>query len=426
MLRLQNWRGYAWVVVLLSAFLLFYKYVIQVYPGLITNEIMGVFHIDAANTGNLIAVTFYSIVVVQLFSGILVDRFGYRIVSTFSLVIASLGLVLFVHADNLLEGMIARSMMGVGVACATVSYVKAVSEWFKPEQFAFVNSFLATAAMLGAIAGQAPLSYLFGDIGWRDGLLVCACIGLVGAAVFWTFVRDKKPDFDSMGKINSPHLSHKLTFKDLLSVITKKENLLLTFYSGLTYTPVDAFAGLWGNNYLRQLYNIDHTAAASLISMIFVGMAIGAPIIGKMSEIRDSRLPLMIGFQIVAIICITFVFYVPIPYWLLGILLFLFGFCVSAFMLSFAVGRMINPIWVTASVAALINTGEPIMGGIFDAVVGWFLDIQWVPGDVTAEGVKHFTTHSYQIAFMILPLSMMVGLGLLLMVKEKPLEKEVF
>jgi MFS family permease len=415
MQRFRSWKGYAWVIVALSAFLLFYKYVIQVYPGLITDNIMATFKIDAAATGNLIAITFYSIVIVQLFSGILVDRYGYRLVSTISLLVSALGLLLFVQVNSLASAYAARILMGVGVACATVSYVKAVSEWFEPERFAFVNSFLATAAMLGAIAGQAPLAYMFQSIGWQSGLKVCAYIGVVGAILFWWLVRDKP-------KVNNEGVSSRFQFKDLLKVISKKENILLTLYSGLTFTPIDAFAGLWGNSYLRQLYNIDHVAAASLISMIFIGMAIGAPVIGKLSEIKNSRLPVMIGFHIASLLAISCVFYIPMPYWLLGCLLFVFGFCVSAFMLSFAVGRMINPIWVTASVAALINTGEPVMGGIFDATVGWFLDLQWVPGNYTLDGVKYFSTYSYKIAFLILPLSMLVALILLFFVKEKRYE----
>ena len=380
---------------------------------------MGAFHIDAATTGILIAVTFYCIVVVQLFSGVLVDRLGYRIVSTISVVIAALGLALFAKADSFWVAVIARSMMGVGVACATVSYIKAVSEWFKPEQFAFVNSLLASAAMIGAMAGQAPLSYLFGHIGWRDGLLVCALVGLCGAVIFWIFVRDKRSVEEKAHKKEE----HKLVFKDFLAVVSKKENLLLTLYSGLTFAPVDAFAGLWGNDFLRQLYHISHTDAAGMISLIFLGMAIGAPVVGKISEITDRRLSLMIGFHIVALLSISVVFYLPMPVWGSSVCLFIFGFSVSVFMLAFAVGRMINPIWVIAFVAALINTGEPIIGGSFDAVVGWFLDLQWVPGSYAADGARIFTTHSYQVAFMVLPLGMLLALVALLFVKEQKVKE---
>ena len=86
-------------------------------------------------------------------------------------------------------------------------------------------------------------------------------------------------------------------------------------------------------------------------------------------------------------------------------------------MLTFTVGRMINPVIVAASVAALINTGEPVLGGVFDALVGWFLDLQW-HGHMH-HGVKIFSVYHYQIAFAILPLSMLLALVLLLRMREK-------
>ncbi|MDE4971982.1 MFS transporter, partial [Francisella tularensis subsp. holarctica] len=75
------------------------------------------------------------------------------------------------------------------------------------------------------------------------------------------------------------------TLDVLKEVITTKNNWLLTFYVGLSFTAVDAFAGFWGHAYFREAYHISREEAASIISMIIIGMAIGSPIIGKLSEI---------------------------------------------------------------------------------------------------------------------------------------------
>ncbi|MDE5014919.1 MFS transporter, partial [Francisella tularensis subsp. holarctica] len=55
---------------------------------------------------------------------------------------------------------IARITTGLVVSFATRSYLKAVSVCFEPRKFAFAASFLATAAMFGALCAQAPLAYL--------------------------------------------------------------------------------------------------------------------------------------------------------------------------------------------------------------------------------------------------------------------------
>lgn len=410
-------RTYAVIVLLLSAFLLFYKYIIQVFPGLITNDIMSVFHIDAADAGFLVGIIFYFIVVGQLTSGVLLDRFGFRLISALSIVLAACGLLVFATTKDLTLAYVARALMGFGVSFATVSYLKAVTVWFKPENFAFASSFLATAAMLGAIAGEAPVAILFDSVGWRSGLYLCALIGLVMAVVYWLVVRDHNPN---MSTSHAQQVTeNRANVKDLLFVIKKKENWLLTVYAGSAFVAVDAFAGLWGNNYLRQLYGFERSQAAALISLIFLGMAIGAPIMGYVSSRLNLRKSLMVIGQSLAIVFLLIAFYVPLPHTLVAVVLFLFGFFAVAFMLSFALGRMINPVAVIATVGALINTGEPLLGGFFDWAVGYILDLNW-SGQHLQDGAKFFTIEAYQIAFSILPAGMVVGLISLLLVREKP------
>ena len=41
--KIHNVRGYAWIIILLSSSLLFDKYVMQVFPSLITDDMMGSF-----------------------------------------------------------------------------------------------------------------------------------------------------------------------------------------------------------------------------------------------------------------------------------------------------------------------------------------------------------------------------------------------
>ena len=51
--KIHNIKGYAWIIILLSSFLLFDKYVMQVFPSLITDNMMGSFNTNATETGAL-------------------------------------------------------------------------------------------------------------------------------------------------------------------------------------------------------------------------------------------------------------------------------------------------------------------------------------------------------------------------------------
>ena len=424
-------KGYTFLVVLLSAFLLFYKHIMQVFPGLITNDIMLAFNISAYQAGILVAVTFWTVVIIQLIAGIILDKFGFRTVSSCSLIITSLGLLFFIYAadsGNLILGYFARVMIGCGIAFATVSYIKAVAIWLPPKKFAFVTSFLASAAMLGAIAGQAPLSYLIIHTGsWQKGLCICALIGFVVAIIYFLIIRDTNPMNVVIKK-----LTKKFSWKEIKQIFLNYNNWLLTFYTGFSFTTIDTFAGLWGNNYFREQYNLSTEHAAWIISIIFVGLAIGSPVIGKLSEKFNSYKLLMLICHFIATITITIVLSFNTSPLTTVICLFLFGFCLGTYMLAFAIGRRINNITVTATVAAFINTGEPILGGFFDPLIGYLLEIQWKGNYIDSAGnifnnhtsllskdvIKYFTTSEYQSAFSLLTLSMIIAFCLLCLVKD--------
>ncbi|OIN83693.1 MFS transporter [Francisella sp. TX07-6608] len=429
--RIYNIRGYAWIIIILSSFLLFDKYVMQVFPSLITDDMMSNFGTNATQTGALGSAFFWSIIICQLFlAGPIIDKFGFRLISPISITISAAGVILFVVAANLGSlsmAYIARITTGLGVSFATISYLKAVSVWFEPRKFAFAASFLATAAMIGALCAQAPLAYLITICGdWKMAMLLFSVASLLIAVVYYIVVRDFNP---KQPEASSPNNQLK-TLDALKEVIKNKNNWLLTFYVGLSFTAVDAFAGFWGNAYFREAYQISREEAASIISMIFIGMAIGSPIIGKLSEILDSRKGVMIFFHIIGTIALSFVLLTKTSSTISAILLFIFGLCLGIYMLSFAIGNRINPIIITATVAAFINTGEPILGAIFDPLIGYFLDWSWTgkyinkAGEVVSQytssaDIKYFELESYHFAFTTLVASMIASLVILVMIKDK-------
>ncbi|BCD91792.1 MFS transporter [Francisella halioticida] len=391
---------------------------------------MANFGTNATETGALGSAFFWSIIICQLFlAGPIIDKFGFRLISPISIIISAIGVILFVVAANigsLSMAYIARIITGLGVSFATISYLKAVSVWFKPRKFAFAASFLATAAMIGALCAQAPLAYLISLCGdWKMAMLLFSVASLLMGVVYYIIVRDFNP---KQPNANSPNNQLK-TIDALKEVVKNKNNWLLTFYVGLSFTAVDAFAGFWGNAYFREAYHISKEEAASIISMIFIGMAIGSPIIGKLSETLNSRKGVMIFFHIIGTIAISFVLLAKTSATISAILLFIFGLCLGIYMLSFAIGNRINPIIITATVAAFINTGEPILGAIFDPLIGYFLDLSWTgkyinkAGEIVSQhtssvDIKYFDLSSYHFAFTTLVVSMIASLIILIMIKD--------
>jgi predicted MFS family arabinose efflux permease len=305
-----------------------------------------------------------------------------------------------------------RALMGIGVAFATVSYMKLAAIWFPPKQYAFVSGLLATAAMSGAVFGQAPLAWLIDQYGWQYCLSLVGLAGFALSLLFCGFVRDK-PDFLSQKSTTS------FSLKEISQVFKNPQNWLLTLYSGLAFAPVAVFGGLWGNPFLEQAYHLSKTEAASLISLVFIGLGLGSPLLGLLSDKLNNRRYVMLASTLVSCVALTLVLYChSLTTGCLSALLFLFGFGLGSFMLVFAMGKEMNSLSLTATVIAMINTSDALLDALTEPFIGKLLDVSW-DGKVS-HGVHQFSLHSYHIALSVLPLYLLVGTILLLWLKENP------
>jgi len=407
---------YPWIVISLCASLLFYKYILSVSPSIMSHELMRQFKVDGAQLGSLAATFFYVYTIVQIFAGVLLDRFGARLIAGFSILISAFGAYLFSIADALWVATIARGMMGFGIAFATVAYFKMTAVWFRADQLAFVGGLLATAVMLGAVFGQAPLAWLLDHTSWRFVLLFCAILGAVIAILYISFAYDapKRP-LGSMLEKAAP-IKNKFSLHDIKTAFASKQNWLLTVYSGLAFSPLSVLGGLWGNPFLQEAYNMSRTQAASLVSLMFIGLGIGSPLFGLLSDRLGKRVAIMKLGALLSLVTILLIIYTPMPIWLLGVMIFIFGAATGVFMLGFTVGAQINSLALAATVIALINTGDSIFESFTEPLLGKMLDLSWT-GQML-NGVRYFTVENYHTAFVILPLYFVLALILLYFVKE--------
>ncbi|WP_233581849.1 MFS transporter [Legionella septentrionalis] len=413
LMPLKNKKMFAYpiLVISLAACFLFYKYVLQIFPSIITAPLMKQFHLTGAGLGSLAATFYYSYMVTQLLVGILLDKYSTQRLTSMAIFCCALGVILFSRAETLFVASVSRALMGVGVAFATVSYMKLAANWFAAKHYALVSGLLATAAMAGAVFGQAPLAWLVEHWGWRQCLSGVGIIGLVLACLFFLIVRDAPGTSRKQDKVAS------ISIKDLIAVLKNKQNWLLTLYSGFAFSPVAVFGGLWGNPFLEQAYQLSKTQAASLTSLVFVGLGLGSPILGALSDRLGNRRYVMLISTLGSTVALSLLLYCNT--WsiqILSLLLFFFGFGLGAFMLVFAMGKEMNPLALTATVIAMFNTSDAIFDALTEPLIGKVLDVQWDGRMV--DGIQQFSLPSYHLALSLLPIYLLIGTILLYWVKE--------
>ncbi len=403
--------AYPWLVWALSSSFLFYKYLLQVSPTVMVDELMRTFSLSGAGMGNLAAFYFYAYLTMQLPVGILLDRFSPRRLVVAAIAVCACGALLFSRAETLGIAETGRLLIGIGGAFSAVGTMKLITIWFPPKRFALVSGLMMTVGMLGAVGGEAPLAHMVNQVGWRETMFIAAIVGGILAFVIWLCVRDKK-------QTNNQPSTHNLRFfHSLKQLMSNSQTWLISLYSGLAFAPISAFAGLWGIPYLMEFHHLNRTATAGLVSLTFIGFAVGSPFAGWLSDRITRRKPIMATGTALGMLVLLLVLYLPTKSdTLLGSLLFIFGFFTSFFFVSFATVREINNPKVSGTSIGFINMFNATCGALSEPLIGKLLDLSW--NGHMLDGVRMFSVADYQDTLIVLPICMLIALVLLCFVKE--------
>jgi MFS family permease len=402
-----------WIMWGLGALFYCYEFLLQVTPSVMVPDLMKAFSANSAQLGLALSLYFYAYSSVQIPVGILLDRLGPRRLLTLATLVCGSGALLFSAAHILTIAAVGRLLIGLGSAFAVVGCMHLCAIWLPLRYFATLTGVMVTMGMLGAIGGQAPVSFMVAHFGWRETLFIFGIVGLLLSIAMWAFVRDNKSYHQKEN-----HSERKISlFAGLKQILKNKQNLVVATYGALMFAPTTTFGGLWGVPFLTTFYHIDRHLAATLVSMLFIGWVFGSPLFGIISDrLHRRKIPMIIG-SYGALITLSIVLFIPhLPLFLLGALLCAFGFFSSGFLPSFSIIREINPHRLNATSIGFMNTFNMLTGAIMQPLVGVILDLTW--HGMLNNGVRVYSAASFQTGLILLPIGILVSLITLPFIRE--------
>ena len=374
-------------------------------------ELIQHFSISAAAFGNLAAFYYYAYAPMQIPVGVIVDTYGARITLMMACLLATMGVVVFISADeHLWVAMLGRFMMGMGSAFAYISVLKISSVWLPSRHFALAAGLTTAFGMVAAVITDFYLAKYIDTVGYQDALYAAIVIGIMLAMFIFLFLR------------NRPHPDHALqdepegtTFKELkhgLKVIFLNPQ---TWYIGMVgfflYLPASVFMDLWGVPFLQDVYHLDKEQAALLNAMPFIGWIIGGPASGWLSDkIGIRRMPLLVA-SVMAAIVFSLILYIPnLNTSILGGLLFLLGLICGTHPLVFSLSRENSSNRLAGTSTATTNFLIMLGGFIFQPAVGQL--ITWHAHGAAASYAD------YRFALSVIPIGLVLSALLTLLIKE--------
>ena len=405
-----------WIIWGLSCIFYFYECLLQVSPSVISSELMRDFSVTSQTLGVLSGIYFYSYAAMQLPGGILMDKYGPRLLLSLATAICAISTIAFGLTESYFMACVARLMIGYGSAFAAGGAMKLASSWFPAERFALLTGIMVTIGMLGAIGGEAPLAMLVDTYGWRQSMVIMGSLGIIIAVLILIIVRDLPKDNHSKDHLVN-HKDDEPLSKSLLVIVKNKQLWMISIYGGLMYMSTPIFCGLWGVPFLMFKMHIAKETAANYISFVFIGWAIASPLWGMYSNrIGRRKPPLYIG-SIGALICSIIFIYAPIKSgYIMEFFLFAFGIFSAGFLPAFAVAKELCSKRFVATGLSFMNMMNMIGIAAGQPIIGYILDKLW-QGEII-DKVRVYPMEAYLIALSLLPICIFISLIILPKIRE--------
>ena len=204
-LSVKRSSAFAWFVVTVGGLFYCYAYFLRVSPSDMMANLLHHFNINATMFGNLAAFYYYSYTPMQLPVGVIIDRYGARLILFAACLIATLGVFLFTIANNFYFAAAGRFLVGFGSAFAYISVLKLAAIWLPPNRFATVAGGTTAIGIAAAIFSDLYLGEFVQRIGYQHALLSSIIGGVVLSVIIFLFVRNRpKPKYgiDKSDSIN--------------------------------------------------------------------------------------------------------------------------------------------------------------------------------------------------------------------------------
>lgn len=313
-----------------------YEFFLRVFVSTISDQVMENFGLTAQKFALMSGAYYLAYSVMQIPVGILVDRFKPRLLLAIAVILTAISAGLFALSHDFGTGYISRALMGFGSSFAYVCLLVLTLNWFPKSHFGFIVGIANFLGALGPFLAGGPLSLLLNafDNNWRLVLTAIAAFGLLLGAIISIFVRNA-PSRRKGETIFLDRQKKKLSAR-LLMLIKTPQVWAIVFFAGMLYVCLPLLGAYWGIGFLKAR-GLSRDVAASISSMLWIGLAIGAPLSGRFSDMIKRRKEVMLGGALLGVIASSLiVFYPTTPVILYGIFFFCMGFASSTVCVSYA------------------------------------------------------------------------------------------
>ncbi len=384
--------------------------------------IRGDLGLSATEFGVLLSAFSLSYGISQLPSGLLLDRFGPRIVLGGGLLFWSAMQALAGSVNSFSHFIMLRIGLGIGKAPFMPSGVKVINDWFPAKARGLPMGIFNSSTTFGQAFAPPILVVLMLAFGWRMMFLIIGGAGVAIALCWYAWYRNRErfpltaEEQSYLDSGAAPVTKTRLSFKEWGSLFKRRTvwGMILGF-SGVNYTGWLYLSWLPGYLQAERGLSLANTGWVAAIPFLFgsIGMLVNGTVADRLAKkgysLIASRKALICFGLVCSAACTLLVVQstsTAMAVAFISLALFFVHFAGTS---AWGLVQVMAPSRMVASVSSIQNFGSFICASFAPVVTGWVVD----------------TTHSFNLALVVCSCVTFAGALSYFFIVKDPIEQPV-
>lgn len=322
----------AWLI---CAVFFMYEFLLRTVMGTLQPSIMADFQLNPIEFAVLSTTAYQCIyAVMQILVGILIERFGLKrslLTAIFLCCVTSWG---FAATHDFHLALICRLLMGLGSAFGFVCLLVTIYDRMPHHYVALLIGISQFIGTLGPMLAGGPLCAfaLSASYDWRDifyGLGLFAAILFIIVLLCFDKKRSNRQELIILSRPTP--LSEKF-----MQILKYPQIWFIAIFSGSTYFAIEYLSENEGIRFL-MLKGMSPISASYMITLAWLGYAVGCPILGFLSDKLQRRKPFIISSATMTGLALIGIIYLPSYPLIISMSFFLLGMGASGSTIGFAI-----------------------------------------------------------------------------------------
>lgn len=262
------------------------------------------FEVDAAAIAVFASVQVGTYALMQIPTGVAIDRFGPRAMLVIGALVMGIGQVILGLSSSYPIAVAARVLIGAGDATAFLSVMRILPYWFPLPKAPMFTQMTSSVGQIGQFLSAVPFAALLGATGWTVSFVSLGAVGVIIALAAAVAVSDSPEaagirSTDTTATV-SPAADRLPGTRSGIGVAVRSPvawQAFFTHYIGLILVPV--FILMWGVPLMTQAMGLSPAQAGIVLTVNTVFLVIFSPLHGRVSaRLSHYRHITAIGFAL--------------------------------------------------------------------------------------------------------------------------------